>query len=235
MDLRTRIKNSIIAGVLIFIGCWGSYGLVRTHQEANIYEIEFRGTNPIEYVFPFPIDSIKRIIDNMEYTNFKSFVELKYKSVPDSNYYYYYPVSSRCGSYIFRYEGVNKKKPVKQYYEQTIKLYPVSEDSTRIVVNNVIHKRRNGVKFWLNFKFDEKYVSKQVLAESTTIEEYELLRYIGKRLGYIDQMPYVQYPPELSKQDILYAFGSDNPFSLKEMFSDESDTTIIGHKYRSID
>ena len=230
---RAGIK--ITLGICIPVIVYILYGFIRTYQESNIYEIEFNGTNPTEYVFPFPIDSIKRIIDNMEYTNFKSFVELKYKSVPDSNYYYYYPVSSRCGSYIFRYEGVNKKKPVKQYYEQTIKLYPVSEDSTRIVVNNVIHKRRNGVKFWLNFKFDEKYVSKQVLAESTTIEEYELLRYIGKRLGYIDQMPYVQYPPELSKQDILYAFGSDNPFSLKEMFSDESDTTIIGHKYRSID
>jgi hypothetical protein len=235
MDLRTRIKNSIIAGVLIFIGCWGSYGLIRRYQESNIYEIEFHGTNPTEYVFPFPIDSIKRIIDNMEYTNFKSFVELKYKSVPDSNYYYYRPISSSCGSYVFRHNGINKNEPVRQHYEQSVELYPMSENSTKVIVNNVVQMRKKGVKFWCSFKFDKKYVSKQVPAESTTIEEYELLRYIGKKLGYIDQMPYVQYPLELSKEDVLYAFGSDNPFSLSEMFCDESDTTIIGHKYRSLD
>ncbi|MBQ5593730.1 MAG: hypothetical protein IIU76_04030 [Bacteroidales bacterium] len=233
--MRTRIKNSIIAGVLIFIGCWGSYGLIRRYQESNIYEIEFHGTNPTEYVFPFPIDSIKRIIDNMEYTNFKSFVELKYKSVPDSNYYYYRPISSSCGSYVFRHNGINKNEPVRQHYEQSVELYPMSENSTKVIVNNVVQMRKKGVKFWCSFKFDKKYVSKQVPAESTTIEEYELLRYIGKKLGYIDQMPYVQYPLELSKEDVLYAFGSDNPFSLSEMFCDESDTTIIGHKYRSLD
>ena len=230
-----RAGFKIMLGICIPVIVYILYGFIRTYQESNIYEIEFNGTNPTEYVFPFPIDSIKRTMANMEYTNFKSFVELKYKSVPDSNYYYYLPISSSCGSYVFRHNGVNKNEPVRQHYEQSVELYPMSENSTKVIVNNVVQMRKKGVKFWLSFKFDKKYVSKRVPAESTTIEEYELLRYIGKRLGYIDQMPYVQYPPELSKQDILYAFGSDNPFSLKEMFSDESDTTIIGHKYRSID
>ena len=230
---RAGIK--IMLGICIPVIVYILYGFIRTYQESNIYEIEFNGTNPTEYVFPFPIDSIKRTMANMEYTNFKSFVELKYKSVPDSNYYYYRPISASCGSYVFRHNGVNKNEPVRQHYEQSVELYPMSENSTKVIVNNVVQMRKKGVKFWLSFKFDKKYVSKQVPAESTTIEEYELLRYIGKKLGYIDQMPYVQYPPELSKEDVLYAFGSDNPFSLKEMFSYESDTTIIGHKYRSID
>lgn len=227
-----RIRILIVGCLLLFL-VWFFYGLIRAHQEANIYEIEFKGNNPTEYIFPFSIDSVKRVVENIDWLYFKTFVELKEKSAPDRNYYYYRPISAPCGSYVFRYKGANRNNPVRQHYEQMVELFSVSEDSTKILVNNVVQQRIKGVKFWMNLRFNKKFVPKEVPAESTTIEEYEMLRYIGKCLGYIEHMPHVQYPPELSKDDILYAFGGINPFSMKEMFEDETDTTKIGDKYRA--
>ena len=227
-----RVGIKIMLGICIPVIVYILYGFIRTYQESNIYEIEFHGNNPTEYVFPYPIDSVDKVIKNLHWEDFKTFMYSENRSIPERKYYYYKSLAP-LGSYVFRYKGVNTKyNPVGHYYDQTIELSSASEDSTKVVVKNWDQIRIAGVKYWGSLKFERNYLPKEVPAESTTIEEYELLRYIGKKLGYIDQMPYVQYPPELSKEDVLYAFGSDNPFSLSEMFCDESDTTIIGHKYR---
>ena len=223
-----RVAIKITLGLCIPVIVYILYGFIRTYQESNIYEIKFHGNNPTEYVFPYPIDSVEKVIKNLCWRDFKTFMELENRSIPERKYYYYSPLAP-TGSYVFRYKKA-KYNPVWHSYDQTIELSSASEDSTKVVVKNKNQSRIAGVKYWGSLKFERNYLPKEVHAESTTIEEYEILRYIGKNLGYIDQMPYVQYPPELSKEDILYAFGA-NPFSLKEMFEDASDTTVLGRKY----
>lgn len=206
------------------------YGQVRKYQEANIIKSTCFCNNPTSYIFPVSIDSLKNIIFTIQ--NFKGFQYNKYLYQTDTanNIYILHTVTSNLKSYIYRYNNKNiqKKKAVAQDFKYKVSLERLSENKTIVSVSTIDHSICCGIKYWMNLKYSTGY-PKIMSVESTTIEEYEFLRYIGKLLGYIDTMPYVQYPQDLSQKDILRIFYYENPFSLKEMFNGETDTTIIGN------
>lgn len=228
-----KIMKKLFIGLAILLGVYVMYGLYRTYQESDIVRIDYVGTNPTEFTFPLPVDSVRSCIQSIRHE--RSFKGLAMMEYDDKDSLILRDVVSRYKfSYVYKYGSVYKWRNmpgVLQHYEFKIDLQPVSQGETKVIVNSIHHTINSGVKFWLNLTFNNRYFAKSRDVESTTIEEYELLRYIGKLLGCIDQMPYVEYPSSLSKHEILLMFGSRNPFSLKEMFHDEQDTEVIGDFY----
>jgi len=228
-----KIYKKILLGISVIIMIYITYGLIRTYQESDIVHIDYVGANPTEFTFPVDIDSVKNCILSIEHErSFKGLTIMEYDHMDSLilrdvvNRYKY--------SYVYKYGSTYKRRDlpgVLQHYEFKIDLHPVSDGGTKVIVNSIHHSIVSGVKFWLNLTFNDRYIAKTKDVESTTIEEYELLRYIGKLLGYIDSMPHVVYPSSLSKHEILMMFGSKNPFSLKEMFIDETDTIPVGNFY----
>lgn len=214
--------------VLFIIGtlfiCWVVYGFIRASQEADIIKLEYKDVNPTSYVFPVPVsvvrDSLQRLITKSHPVNFKDFVWEKGRD-GEGDFYLWPLVASGLGSYIYRYnkrkDSINTGREKYQYHTFNVHLQAVSSDSTRVIVNIKNNTISYGVKFWTNVCF-KNYVPKEKNVPSTTIEEYELLRYIGKKLGYLKGMPYVKYPKQLTREEILKTFGDDNPFTYREMF-----------------
>ena len=64
-------------------------------------------------------------------------------------------------------------------------------------------------------------VSRLMEATSTTIEEYEILKYIGNKLGQ-EGMPPIHYPKALTKEEILEHFHDGSslsfPFTEKDIY-----------------
>lgn len=87
----------------------------------------------------------------------------------------------------------------------------------RIIINIKNNSISYGVKFWTDICF-KSYVTKKKDISSTTLEEYELLRFIGKKPGCLQDMPYVKYPKQLTGEEVLKTFGENNPFTYQEMF-----------------
>ena len=232
MKCNKRRKNVFIC-LAILLGVYILYGMFRTYQESDIVRIDYVGANPTEFTFPVSVDSVRSCIRSIRHE--RSFKGLTMMEYDDKDSMILRDVVNRYKfSYVYKYGSVYKWRDmpgVLQHYEFKIDLQPVSQGETKVIVNSIHHTITSGVKFWLNLTFNNRYFAKNKDVESTTIEEYELLRYIGKLLGCIDQMPYVEYPSGLSKHEILLMFGSKNPFSLKEMFHDEQDTEVIGDFY----
>ena len=195
------------------------YGFYRTYQESDIVRIDYVGTNPTEYTFPVPIDSIRECILHIgHYGKFKGLRMMDY----DGDSLILRDIVPAKYSYVYAYRNKNRRESApnpRQHYELAIDLISVSPEETKVRINTIGHTIVSGVKYWTSLTFDGRYVAKLRDVESTTIEEYELLRYIGKQLGHIDSMPYVNYPSSLSKQEILQLFGEENPFSEEEMFN----------------
>lgn len=235
------IKNlkTVFLYISGFLVLYVLYGLYRTCQESSIVKIDYVGTNPTEFIFPVPVDSVRNCILSIRHKrHFKGLTIMEYDN--RDSLVLRDVVSKDKYSYVYKYDCAYKRRTSPsppQHYELKIDLIPISTEETKVIVKNIHHHIISGVKFWLNLTFNERYIAKTREVESTTIEEYELLRYIGKLLGYIDSMPYVEYPSSLSKHEILLMFGGNNPFSLEEMFDGETDTMAIvdfysyGQKY----
>ncbi|MBQ7773160.1 MAG: hypothetical protein IJ383_03715 [Bacteroidales bacterium] len=216
----------ILYCLFVLLAIYILYGLYRTYQESDIVRIDYVGTNPTEYTFPAPIDSVRKCILYIgHYGKFKGLRMMDY----DGDSLILRDIVPPKFSYVYTYRSKNKRKYVpnpRQHYEFKIDLVAVSQGETKVIVNTIKHTIVSGVKFWGSLTFDDRYVAKSKDVESTTIEEYELLRYIGKLLGHIDSMPYVNYPSSLSRHEILQLFGNENPFSPEEMFGDKSDVKL---------
>lgn len=216
-----------------FFAIYILYGLYRTYQEQSIVRIDYVGTNPTEFIFPVPVDSVRNcILSIKQERHFKGLTIMEYDN--RDSLVLRDVVSKGKYSYVYKYDCAYKRRTSPsppQHYELKVDLIPISTEETKVIVKNIHHHIISGVKFWLNLTFNERYIAKTREVESTTIEEYELLRYIGKLLGYIDTMPYVEYPSSLSKHEVLLMFGGNNPFSLEEMFYGETDTMPIGDFY----
>lgn len=224
MDIFNRKGKLVLLIISTLFICWIIYGFIRASQEADIIKLEYRDVNPTSYVFPVPIsvvrDSLQRLITKSDPVNFKDFI-WENSTDGESDFYLWPLGASGLGSYVYRYrtreDHINAGKEKYQYHTFNVHLQAVSTDSTRVIINIKNNSISYGVKFWTNVCFTN-YVPKEKNVPSTTIEEYELLRYIGKKLGYLKDMPYVKYPEQLTKEEILKTFGDNNPFTYQEMF-----------------
>lgn len=225
-------SNIILIAFNILFLLWVVFGLYRCSQESDIYELAYGFHNPIEYVFPYSCDTLQYIMEHInEGEPGKDFKLIKINRISQDSTYFYLETRMKRGSYLWHYKGLKKRDVVSQHLEHAVKLIPISNDSTKVMVKNINQRLHYGVLFWRDLTFSDNYRIGYTKTSSSTIEEYELLRYIGKRLNYINLMPFVKYPEGLSKEEILIRFGSNNPFTMKEMFCDEEDDTVIGNRY----
>ena len=63
-----------------FFAIYILYGLYRTYQEQSIVRIDYVGTNPTEFIFPVPVDSVRNcILSIKQERHFKGLTIMEYE------------------------------------------------------------------------------------------------------------------------------------------------------------
>ena len=180
--------------------------------------------NPTSYVYDFPRPVVKRVLDSC-------FVLSRYELPPDARERYreklkslqvlpkgdgipsrfsgnqdtLYPVSFPQRSYVFR----NRKGQFLWAYSQYIlRVDSLGKDKTKIEVFLHDNDVTVGRKLGFNPVSNGLLVSRCIKSTSTTIEEYEILKYVGNKLGQ-KGMPPIHYPKAMTKEEILDHFRYD--------------------------
>lgn len=179
-----------------------------------VQKLSLSKQNPTEYVFPISkralLDSLTDGIfrfrisrrDKIRYYD-KNSDKIKVAFGSGDCYKNY------SGSYIYR-KGNNGKSHGYSFKMQIDSLTP---DSCRVKFSYL-----HGYLYTRIIKLGDRWVLKRKLIPSTTIEEYEMLRLIGKRLGVLSQMPLVNYPDGLTRDQIRMTYGYYQNFTYEEMF-----------------
>lgn len=174
-------------------------------------KVEFEDKNPTKYCFDFPYKKVKNAI------------KIEFDKAKFKNRYLYFKDDDpflEKGSEIFKEEsnkfdailtGDNFYSKSYIYYKNDmllddesvfqIHISSISEDKTCLEVVNINPRIKIGV--YLMFTHDLSFKGpKYITVEPSTIEEYEILYLIGKRLGQKD-MPAVKYPDSSCKRTKL--------------------------------
>lgn len=217
---------------LLFVSCACYYEDVR--QEGEIL-------NPTSYVYDFPEMEVRRVLDSCfalhgfqlppdarkkYWEGLKSLVLLPCRDVLDSlgeskscrflnHQDTLYPVSFPLRSYVFK----NRKGEfLWAYSEYILRIDSIARNKTKIAVFSHEGNVTVGRKLGFNPVSNGLLVSRLMEATSTTIEEYEILKYIGNKLGQ-KGMPPIHYPKALTREEILEHFY--NGFSLSFPFTEK--------------
>lgn len=172
--------------------------------------------NPTQYVFPI---SKYALIDSLLGKKF-----LYFKHRDDNPIFYhkdsdYYEVSFSQGSRYKNYGGsyVYRKKNGGKPASYKFKMYidSVAQDSCRV---RLIYAK--GYLFAPVVKLGDMWMIRYKPIPATTIEEYEILRYFGKCYGSLNEMPLVNYPEGLTRDQIRITYGYVQQFTYEEMFGE---------------
>lgn len=190
--------------------------------------------NPTSYVYDFPRPAVKRVLDSC-------FVLSRYEFPPDARERYrenlkslvvvpkvgdtssqfsnnqdtLYPVSFPQRSYVFK----NRKGQFLWAYSQYIlRVDSLGKDKTKIEIFLHDNDVTIGRKLGFNPVSNGLLVPRCIKSTSTTIEEYEILKYVGNKLGQ-KGMPPIHYPKAMTREEILDHFRQGN--SLNFPFAEE--------------
>ena len=188
---------------LLFISCACYYEDVR--QEGEML-------NPTSYVYDFPEMEVRRVLDScfaLHGFQLPPDVRKKYREGLKSL------VSFPLRSYVFK----NRKGEfLWAYSEYILRIDSIARNKTKIAVFSHEGNVTVGRKLGFNPVSNGLLVSRLMEATSTTIEEYEILKYIGNKLGQ-KGMPPIHYPKALTREEILEHFH--NGFSLSFPFTEK--------------
>lgn len=208
----------------------GRYEDVRKDGEA---------VNLTSYEFDFPKKDLMGVLDSSFNDNLRKNPTLSFGRYP----------AERVRGYVLRYLGANQDKGLElsrlvysfsstnansYVYRKknsgcflvsnfTFSLRITSLDSTRTKVDVIYKKSSSFAGDYLAFnpRLMNFKVPRILDLGSTTIEEYEILRYIGKMLGQ-NNMPPIHYPEAVTLLDVLENFRIKGvqtfPFSKEDMF-----------------
>lgn len=196
-----RIFKSLVA---TFIFCYIGYGLHRYHEERDVIKVEFEDFNPPIYDFPFSTDSVANAI-----TAISESYHLWLLEKNENLFRFRQNSSNKWISYIYQYRK-KKNKRIREYFELLVRLDSLSKDSTRVMVEKYDNEVYYGVKLW-------KYIETHPV-DNPSIHEHEFLRLIGKRLGYLEKIPFTKYPKIFTQKDILILWGNHIPITVEELF-----------------
>ena len=213
---------------LLFISCACYYEDVR--QEGEML-------NPTSYVYDFPEMEVRLVLDScfaLSTSQFpfdarekyqiglKSLSHISGELFQEPPILYFrkrdekiFPVSMNLKSYVLK----NRKGHfLDAYAEYVLRIDSVALKKTRVSV--LLHKNyvSIGRKLGLNPISLGIMVDRNKDVPSCTIEEYEILKYIGNKLGQ-EGMPPIHYPKALTKEEILEHFH--NGFSLSFPFTEK--------------
>lgn len=210
------MKNVLLVIYLLFLSSCARY------YECISREGEI--LNPTSYTFDFPEMQVRRVLDScfaLVTSRFAPVAKEKYKSklkslVHKSGKLYreapdlyfsrkeekIFPVSMPLKSYVYK----NRKGQfLEAHAEYILKIDSIDLKKTSISI--LLHENyvNIGRKLGLNPISLGITVNRNMDVPSTTIEEYEILKYIGNRLGQ-KGMPPIHYPKALTKEEILEHF-----------------------------
>lgn len=197
----------------LFLG-YIAYGLHRCQEEGDVVRLEFKEFNPPIYDFPFSVDSLARALVAID-KDVCAFVYGMSKQDDDS-----YRFRSMAGkSYIYVYRK-DYDRCVQESSSFIVTLDSLSEDSTRVAVRRDKITVGYGVYLWKGPTFKNYWIRYHQVS-TPYIQEYDLLRLLGKKLGYLEHMPFTKYPKELSQRQILQRLNGRrgrNTFTAAEVF-----------------
>ena len=214
MKILLFIKQNKIKVVIFLVGLLFLLYLFIFKNFVNYEKVEFTDVNPTKYCFDFQLDSVKSAIKNeFEKAKYRD-GELKLKE--DENHYEYtknyFSVKANQNDAVLITGGNNNfngysfiyyrdGKPLDYWAIYKIHITDTAEKKTCIEVIADCTKVRLGPFFTINHSLsfrEDRYIS----VESSTIEEYEILYLIGRRLGQ-KNMPKVKYPNKKEKRITL--------------------------------
>ena len=224
-----EMKNIVLVMYLFFLAsCACYYEDVRREGEV---------LNPTSYVYDFPEMEVRLVLDScfaLSTSQFpfdarekyqiglKSLSHISGELFQEPPILYFrkrdekiFPVSMNLKSYVLK----NRKGHfLDAYAEYVLRIDSVALKKTRVSV--LLHKNyvSIGRKLGLNPISLGIMVDRNKDVPSCTIEEYEILKYIGNKLGQ-EGMPPIHYPKALTKEEILEHFH--NGFSLSFPFTEK--------------
>lgn len=209
-------KGMMVKGILIVLFIWYiTYGIHRCQEEGDVVKLEFNEFNPSKYDLPFNIDTVVNAIMVTVDNNSNDYIFLRlidrkgYDFIIESDGY-------NQSSYLYVYRN-NLGRRIREGYKLLVTLEPLNKDITRVTVRKNDPILSYGVKFWRDPTF-KYYLFKFHAVKTPAIQEYDFIRLLGKRLGYLKNMPFTKYPKELSQKQILSRFGGNIPFSIDDIF-----------------
>ena len=196
--------------------------------------------NPTSYVYDFPEMEVRLVLDScfaLSTSQFpfdarekyqiglKSLSHISGELFQEPPILYFrkrdekiFPVSMNLKSYVLK----NRKGHfLDAYAEYVLRIDSVALKKTRVSV--LLHKNyvSIGRKLGLNPISLGIMVDRNKDVPSCTIEEYEILKYIGNKLGQ-EGMPPIHYPKALTKEEILEHFHDGSslsfPFTEKDIY-----------------
>ena len=224
-----EMKNIVLVMYLFFLAsCACYYEDVRREGEV---------LNPTSYVYDFPEMEVRLVLDScfaLSTSQFpfdarekyqiglKSLSHISGELFQEPPILYFrkrdekiFPVSMNLKSYVLK----NRKGHfLDAYAEYVLRIDSVALKKTRVSV--LLHKNyvSIGRKLGLNPISLGIMVDRNKDVPSCTIEEYEILKYIGNKLGQ-EGMPPIHYPKALTKEEILVHFHDGS--SLSFAFTDK--------------
>ena len=227
-----EMKNIVLVMYLFFLAsCACYYEDVRREGEV---------LNPTSYVYDFPEMEVRLVLDScfaLSTSQFpfdarekyqiglKSLSHISGELFQEPPILYFrkrdekiFPVSMNLKSYVLK----NRKGHfLDAYAEYVLRIDSVALKKTRVSV--LLHKNyvSIGRKLGLNPISLGIMVDRNKDVPSCTIEEYEILKYIGNKLGQ-EGMPPIHYPKALTKEEILEHIHDGSslsfPFTEKDIY-----------------
>ena len=227
-----EMKNIVLVMYLFFLAsCACYYEDVRREGEV---------LNPTSYVYDFPEMEVRLVLDScfaLSTSQFpfdarekyqiglKSLSHISGELFQEPPILYFrkrdekiFPVSMNFKSYVLK----NRKGHfLDAYAEYLLRIDSFALKKTRLSVLMNKNKVSIGRKLGLNPISLGIMVDRNKDVPSCTIEEYEILKYIGNKLGQ-EGMPPIHYPKALTKEEILEHFHDGSslsfPFTEKDIY-----------------
>lgn len=185
------LLNSCITASLV-----KSTYLICRENRVKIYDLPEE--NPTYYIINY---SKKQVVDFIliNKVKFKGYnTSLLHKANEIDTIIFDYNGSGFKGSYIYRHpKGYGKR----YYYKPIVEVSALSDTTSLINVTMKDPELYVGLVVMFYPIFYDHLLRKYEITHPTTIEEYEIIRYIGRSLGE-KGMPKVKYPPQLTKWEI---------------------------------
>lgn len=207
------ILGGIILIILLLAGpffvCDGKYEDIRETGEA---------LNPVSYCYDVPIQQLREIIDSCKYTKVRmKDLDIDKRGKDTIGFFYGINLSNKL-SYV--YKNTNSEW-LEKYTFYIMTLDSLTPNLTQIRTIESYNSIVAGYYWsWNPHTTDFKRI-RYLEVPSNTIEEYEILRFIGKKAGQ-KGMPPIRYPKaitweELQKRFLLIDGKQTLPFTRKEV------------------
>lgn len=194
--LKLIIWGVVVVFVVVKVVNWEEgidYHYLKSHHDVRE---KGDGLNANNYIYSVPLDSMKAILNKCFEDSVSTFRGI-------------HGIEWHGNTALLQCPNVGKSYVYKRndgtWFDYKIgyilKLVPLADDSTMLIVRlspSLLRVRNFGF-----FKLEWIGINRPefMVVPSSTIEEYELLKYIGECLGEVE-MPPVKYPKAVSVEDI---------------------------------